>query len=49
MASRDAACDAIGHLRQSIDKWDGCRDMASGDSDFDPIRDQAGFQELIGR
>jgi hypothetical protein len=28
---------------------EGCRDMANEDSDFDPIRDEAAFLELIGR
>ena len=41
--------DAIEHLRRAIDKWEGCRDMASGDSDFDAIRDEPAFQELLGR
>ena len=29
--------------------WDGCRDLAREDSDFDPIRDEAAFMQLIGR
>jgi hypothetical protein len=29
--------------------WDGCREMAIGDSDFDQIRDQPAFKELIGQ
>jgi hypothetical protein len=41
--------DAVGHLRRAIDMWEGCREMARGDSDFDPIRDEPAFQELIGR
>ncbi len=40
--------DAIEHLRQAIDLWDGCRDMAEKDSDFDPIRNESSFQDLIG-
>ncbi len=28
--------DAIEHLRQAIGMWEGCRDMANADSDFDP-------------
>jgi hypothetical protein len=28
---------------------EGFREMARGDSDFDPIRDEPAFQELIGR
>jgi tetratricopeptide (TPR) repeat protein len=42
------AADAIENLRQAIDKWEGCRDMASEDSDFDPIRDEAAFAKLVG-
>jgi len=40
--------DAIGHLRHAIHKWEGCREMAKHDSDFDSIRDEPAFQELIG-
>ena len=47
LAGRTA--DAIEHLRRAIDKWEGCRDMAKGDSDFDPIRDEPAFEALIGR
>ena len=28
--------------------WEGCREMAKEDSDFDPIRDEPAFEELIG-
>jgi hypothetical protein len=42
------ADDAVGHLRRAANVWDGCRDMAKGDSDFDPIRDEPAFQEFIG-
>jgi hypothetical protein len=38
---------AIEHLRAAIAIWDGCREMAKGDSDFDPIRGEPGFVELI--
>ena len=41
--------DAVEHLRQAIDRWDGCREMAAQDSDFDSIRDDAAFAELVGR
>ena len=41
--------DAVDHLRQAIDRWEGCRDMAKGDSDFDPVRDEPAFEELVGR
>ena len=47
LAGRTA--EAIGHLRHAIDKWEGCREMAKHDSDFDSIRDEPAFQELIGR
>ena len=43
------AGDAVEHLRRAIDIWEGCRDMATNDSDFDPIRDDPSFQSLIGR
>jgi mannose-6-phosphate isomerase-like protein (cupin superfamily) len=40
--------DAIGHLRQAIERSERCRELAKGDSDFDPIRDEPGFRELVG-
>ena len=40
--------DAIEHLRQAIGMWEGCREMANKDSDFDPIRNEAAFEELVG-
>jgi hypothetical protein len=45
LAGRTA--DAIEHLRQAIGMWEGCRDMAKGDSDFDPIRNEPAFEELV--
>jgi hypothetical protein len=39
--------DAIEHLRQVIAMWDGCRDMARDDADFDPIRDEPAFAQLL--
>jgi hypothetical protein len=27
--------------------WDGCRDLAKEDTDFDPIRDEPAFRELV--
>ena len=41
--------DALEHLRRAIELWDGTRALARGDSDFDSIRDEPAFQELIGR
>jgi tetratricopeptide (TPR) repeat protein len=38
--------DALEHLRQAIDRSDRFRELARGDSDFDPIRDEPLFVEL---
>jgi hypothetical protein len=40
--------DAIEHLGRAIDMWDGCREMARHDSDFDAIRTEPAFQALVG-
>jgi hypothetical protein len=47
LAGRTA--DAIEHFRHAVDKWEGCREMAKQDADFDPIRDEPAFEEVIGR
>ncbi len=39
--------DALDHLRRSIEMSEGFREYAKNDSDFDPIRDEPGFKELI--
>jgi tetratricopeptide (TPR) repeat protein len=39
---------AIEHLRLAIDRWDQFRKLASEDSDFDPIREEPAFRELVG-
>jgi tetratricopeptide (TPR) repeat protein len=39
--------EAVEHLRQAIGVWEGCREMAKEDSDFDPIRSEPAFEELI--
>jgi len=39
--------DAIDHLRQAIDRSEQFRSYAKGDSDFDPIREEPGFKELV--
>ena len=44
LAGRNA--DALEHLARAVEQWDGVRAMASGDSDFDPIRDEPAFREL---
>jgi hypothetical protein len=46
LAGRTA--DALEHLRRAIELSERTRAFAEGDSDFDPIRDEPGFRELIG-
>jgi tetratricopeptide (TPR) repeat protein len=41
--------DAVEHLRRAIDMSERFRAYAKDDSDFDPIRDEPAFKELIGR
>lgn len=45
LAGRTA--EAIEHLGRAIEMWDGVRDMARSDSDFDPVRDEPAFQALL--
>ena len=40
--------DAIQHLGQAIERSEQFRPMAAEDSDFDPIREEPGFKELVG-
>jgi tetratricopeptide (TPR) repeat protein len=40
--------EAIEHLRQAIALWEDFRDYAKQDSDFDPIREEPSFKELVG-
>ncbi|MGZ4335145.1 MAG: TPR end-of-group domain-containing protein [Gaiellaceae bacterium] len=40
--------DAVEHLRQAIEVSEDFRGMAKSDSDFDPIRDEPAFEELVG-
>ena len=47
LAGRPA--DAIEHLRLAIDRMERFRPMAAEDSDFNPIREEPAFKELIGR
>ena len=42
------AADAIEHLRLAIDRKEELRSLAAEDSDFDPIRDEPAFKELVG-
>jgi len=46
MAERPA--DAIEHLRAAIAPNEEFRSMAAEDSDFDPVRDQSAFSDLVG-
>jgi hypothetical protein len=39
--------DAIRQLRLAIDRKESFRSLAAGDSDFDPIRAEAAFTELV--
>ena len=39
--------DAIEHLRRAIEAWPDFRELAAKDSDFDPIRDEPAFKELV--
>jgi tetratricopeptide (TPR) repeat protein len=47
LAGRTA--DAIEHLRLAIERMEQFRSMAAEDSDFDPIREEPAFKELVGR
>jgi tetratricopeptide (TPR) repeat protein len=40
--------DAIEHLRRGIELSEQFREFAKGDSDFDPIREEPAFKELVG-
>jgi tetratricopeptide (TPR) repeat protein len=46
LAGRTA--DAIEHLRRAIGRSERFRSFAAGDSDFDPIREEPAFKELVG-
>ena len=47
LASRTT--DALDHLGRAIDRSERFRSYAKDDSDFDPIRDEPAFRELIER
>jgi tetratricopeptide (TPR) repeat protein len=46
LAGRTA--DAIEHLRLAIERSPRARSLVGEDSDFDPIRDEPAFKELVG-
>ena len=41
--------DAIEHLGVAIEMYEGCRDMAEADPDFDAVRDEPGFAALLAK
>ena len=40
--------DAIDHLRVAFERQPSLRDLAKEDSDFDPLRNEPAFRELVG-
>jgi tetratricopeptide (TPR) repeat protein len=40
--------EALEHLRRAIEGSERFREFARGDSDFDPIREEPAFKELVG-
>ena len=40
--------DAIEHLKMAIERREAMREFAAGDSDFDSIRDEPAFKDLVG-
>ena len=42
------AARRIEHLRRAIEGREQFRKLAAGDSDFDPIREESAFKELVG-
>jgi hypothetical protein len=40
--------DALDHLRHAVEMSEEFRRLAKADSDLDPIRDRAGFKQLLG-
>jgi hypothetical protein len=47
-SSAGRTADAVGHLRQAIAMSERFRAYATDDSDFDPIREEPAFIELMG-
>ena len=40
--------DAIGHLQVAFERRPSLRDLAKEDTDFDSLRDEPAFRELVG-
>jgi tetratricopeptide (TPR) repeat protein len=41
--------DALDHLRRAIEAWGGFRELAEHDPDFEPIRGEPAFEQLVSR
>jgi tetratricopeptide (TPR) repeat protein len=39
--------DALGHLRKSVEQGERFKELARTDTDFDPIRGEPGFDEIV--
>ena len=48
LSGRNGTRDAIAHLRVAFQRQPSLRDLAKEDSDFDPLRDDPAFRDLIG-
>ena len=46
-AQSAATEDAIDHLRDALERRPSLRDLAREDTDFDPLRDEPAFRELL--
>jgi len=42
------AADAMAHLRMAVEAYEPMRSWAAEDSDFDPLREEPAFKELVG-
>jgi hypothetical protein len=40
--------EAVDHLRHAIDRYEPLRELAANDSDFDPLREEDRFKQLVG-
>jgi tetratricopeptide (TPR) repeat protein len=40
--------DAISHLQVALERRPSLRELAKEDTDFDPLRDEPAFRELVG-